>query len=161
MPDLPAGGMLFIGSPNGQNKWPPGPSRPTTSAKATVTLAKPITNGPNYNFTFNFEKAGQVSVVVPISAPRSRRRPANPPEVRRLRTPGLSDQPDTVTGVAKARSQYRCSECRHVTAKWVGRCLECGTWGTVDEVAVLSAVGTAAVVPRLRPRRRSDQFRRA
>jgi DNA repair protein RadA/Sms len=43
--------------------------------------------------------------------------------------------------VANARSQYRCSECRHVTAKWVGRCLECGTWGTVDEVAVLSAVG--------------------
>jgi len=43
--------------------------------------------------------------------------------------------------VAHARSQYRCSECRHLTAKWVGRCLECGTWGTVDEVAVLSAVG--------------------
>jgi len=43
--------------------------------------------------------------------------------------------------VANARSQYRCSECRHVTAKWVGRCLECGTWGTVDEVAVLAAVG--------------------
>jgi DNA repair protein RadA/Sms len=43
--------------------------------------------------------------------------------------------------VANARSQYRCSECRHVTAKWVGRCPECGTWGTVDEVAVLSAVG--------------------
>ena len=43
--------------------------------------------------------------------------------------------------MANARSQYRCSECRHVTAKWVGRCLECGTWGTVDEVAVLSAVG--------------------
>jgi DNA repair protein RadA/Sms len=42
--------------------------------------------------------------------------------------------------VAKARSQYRCSECRHATAKWVGRCLECGTWGSVDEVAVLSAV---------------------
>jgi DNA repair protein RadA/Sms len=42
--------------------------------------------------------------------------------------------------VANARSQYRCSECRHVTAKWVGRCLECGTWGTVDEVTVLSAV---------------------
>jgi DNA repair protein RadA/Sms len=42
--------------------------------------------------------------------------------------------------VAKARSQYRCSECRHVTAKWVGRCLECGAWGSVDEVAVLSAL---------------------
>jgi DNA repair protein RadA/Sms len=50
--------------------------------------------------------------------------------------------------VAKARSQYRCSDCRHVTAKWVGRCLECGTWGSVDEVAVLSAVrgGTRSVV---------------
>jgi DNA repair protein RadA/Sms len=46
--------------------------------------------------------------------------------------------------VAHARSQYRCSECQHVTAKWVGRCLECGTWGTVDEVPVLAAVGGAA-----------------
>jgi DNA repair protein RadA/Sms len=45
--------------------------------------------------------------------------------------------------VAHARSQYRCSECQHVTAKWVGRCLECGTWGTVDEAPVLAAVGGA------------------
>jgi len=45
--------------------------------------------------------------------------------------------------VAHARSQYRCSECQHVSAKWVGRCLECGTWGTVDEAPVLSAVGAA------------------
>ena len=36
---------------------------------------------------------------------------------------------------SKARSQYRCSECHHITAKWVGRCPDCGTWGTVDEVA--------------------------
>ncbi|WP_066916480.1 DNA repair protein RadA [Mycobacterium interjectum] len=43
--------------------------------------------------------------------------------------------------MAQPRSQYRCSECQHVTAKWVGRCLECGTWGTVDEVPVLAAVG--------------------
>ncbi|MGB3486069.1 MAG: DNA repair protein RadA [Mycobacterium sp.] len=56
----------------------------------------------------------------------------------------------------KTRTQYRCSECQHVTAKWVGRCPECGTWGTVDEVAVLSALGgsshraiapTSAAVP--------------
>ncbi len=43
--------------------------------------------------------------------------------------------------MANARSQYRCSECRHVSAKWVGRCVDCGSWGTVDEVAVLAAVG--------------------
>ena len=48
--------------------------------------------------------------------------------------------------MAKARSQYRCSECRHVTAKWVGRCLECGTWGSVDEAAVLSAVRSGPLV---------------
>jgi len=53
----------------------------------------------------------------------------------------LSYRADTVGAVVTARSQYRCSECRHVTAKWVGRCLECGTWGSVDEVAALSAVG--------------------
>lgn len=37
--------------------------------------------------------------------------------------------------MAKARSQFRCSECRHVTGKWLGRCAECGTWGTVEEIA--------------------------
>jgi hypothetical protein len=31
-------------------------------------LAKPITNGLTYPFTFTFEKAGQASVMVPISA---------------------------------------------------------------------------------------------
>ncbi|MGV0835602.1 DNA repair protein RadA [Mycolicibacterium thermoresistibile] len=36
---------------------------------------------------------------------------------------------------SKARSQFRCSECQHVTAKWVGRCPDCGTWGTINEVA--------------------------
>ncbi|MGI9126419.1 MAG: DNA repair protein RadA, partial [Mycobacterium sp.] len=52
--------------------------------------------------------------------------------------------------MAKARSQYRCSECRHVMAKWFGRCQECGTWGTVDEVAVPAAAGginSRAVAP--------------
>ncbi|QUR69154.1 DNA repair protein RadA [Mycobacterium spongiae] len=44
--------------------------------------------------------------------------------------------------MANARSQYRCSQCRHLSAKWVGRCLACGGWGTVDEVTVLSAVGS-------------------
>lgn len=52
--------------------------------------------------------------------------------------------------MAKARSQYRCSECHHVTAKWVGRCPDCGAWGTVDEVAVLTAFagsGRRSVAP--------------
>jgi hypothetical protein len=64
---LPAGGMLFIGTPEGE-RVAPGPIGSNNAAKATVTLAKPITNGLTYNFTFNFEKAGQASVMVPISA---------------------------------------------------------------------------------------------
>ncbi len=64
---LPAGGKLFIGAPEGQ-RVAPGPLESNTAAKATVNLTKPITNGLTYNFTFNFEKAGQASVMVPISA---------------------------------------------------------------------------------------------
>lgn len=64
---LPAGGMLFVGTPEGA-KVAPGPLGSNGAAKATVALAKPITNGLTYNFTFNFEKAGQASVLVPISA---------------------------------------------------------------------------------------------
>lgn len=29
---------------------------------------------------------------------------------------------------------YRCTECGWATVKWVGRCGECGEWGTVNEV---------------------------
>ncbi|WP_066916478.1 hypothetical protein [Mycobacterium interjectum] len=64
---LPAAGMLFIGKPEGQSVAP-GPLEPNNAVRATVALAKPISNGLNYNFTFNFEKAGQASVMVPISA---------------------------------------------------------------------------------------------
>jgi DNA repair protein RadA/Sms len=42
------------------------------------------------------------------------------------------------------RAEYRCSECHHVTAKWVGRCADCGTWGTVNEVATVSALGKSS-----------------
>lgn len=66
---LPAGGMLFIGKPDGQNVAPGPPDVNSSNfVKATVALAKPISNGLTYNFTFNFEKAGQASVLVPISA---------------------------------------------------------------------------------------------
>ncbi|MDM4140167.1 MULTISPECIES: hypothetical protein [Mycobacterium] len=65
---LPAGGSLFIGTPEGE-KVAPGPvGANTAAAKATVNLTKPISNGLTYNFTFNFEKAGQATVSVPISA---------------------------------------------------------------------------------------------
>ncbi len=64
---LPAGGMLFIGTPDGQNVAP-GPLQANQAAKATVILNKPITNGLTYDFSFTFEKAGEAKVEVPISA---------------------------------------------------------------------------------------------
>jgi hypothetical protein len=64
---LPAAGMLFIGAPEGQNVAP-GPLGSNNAVRATVALTKPISNGLAYSFSFNFEKAGQASVMVPISA---------------------------------------------------------------------------------------------
>ena len=66
-PRLPASGMLFIGKPEGQ-VVAPGPLQSNETATASVKLTKPITNGLTYGFTFNFEKAGQGSLMVPISA---------------------------------------------------------------------------------------------
>lgn len=67
-PRLPAGGSLFVGTPEGE-KVAPGPvGSNTAAAKATINLVKPISNGLTYNFTFTFEKGGQATVAVPISA---------------------------------------------------------------------------------------------
>ena len=70
-PTLHPSGVLFVGSQNGQSKKSDRAVENGDSVKATIALSKPITNGPNYDFTFNFEKAGSVSVGVPISAPES------------------------------------------------------------------------------------------
>ena len=70
--------MLFVGGQNGQSKNADHAIEAANSVKATVALTKPITNGPNYDFTFNFEKAGSVSVAVPISAPESPRHNESP-----------------------------------------------------------------------------------
>ena len=35
--------------------------------------------------------------------------------------------------VKKSSIVYRCAECGHEAAKWVGRCPECQAWGTLEE----------------------------
>ena len=47
------------------------------------------------------------------------------------------------TGRTKAPG-YRCAECGWTTAKWVGRCGECQSWGTVEETGQVTARTTAA-----------------
>lgn len=36
---------------------------------------------------------------------------------------------------------YRCADCGHRVSKWVGRCPDCGGWGTLEESRAPAAVG--------------------
>jgi len=48
-----------------------------------------------------------------------------------------------------ARAAYECDVCGHQPAKWLGRCPECGEWGSVVESTVTAAAGPGrAVGPR-------------
>jgi DNA repair protein RadA/Sms len=54
-----------------------------------------------------------------------------------------------------ARPAHRCTECGYTAAKWVGRCPECQTWGTIQEVGAvgspLRAVSAGPVSAKARP----------
>src|ERR1700742_5025123 len=58
----------------------------------------------------------------------------------------------TSTKTRAARPAYRCADCGHEVAKWVGRCPECQAWGTVEEIAAarpaLARAGALAGSPR-------------
>jgi hypothetical protein len=72
---VPPNGVLVVGEPDGQIA-PLESAEKAHAAKASVSLSKPITNGLTYNFTFDFEKAGETTVTVPISAGEAPRREA-------------------------------------------------------------------------------------
>ncbi len=39
--------------------------------------------------------------------------------------------------------QFRCTECGWATGKWAGRCGECQSWGSVEEVGIVTATTKA------------------
>lgn len=41
--------------------------------------------------------------------------------------------------MAKQKTQYVCSECGSVSAKWTGQCSSCGAWNTMEEQLVSTA----------------------
>jgi DNA repair protein RadA/Sms len=41
--------------------------------------------------------------------------------------------------MARVTSSYRCTECGWTSIKWVGRCAECQSWGTVVDAAEVTA----------------------
>ena len=51
----------------------------------------------------------------------------------------------------KVRPVHTCSECGFVSPKWLGRCPECGSWGTLQETAASqeSSAAQAAVTGRM------------
>ncbi|GEA84960.1 DNA repair protein RadA [Cellulomonas gelida] len=74
--------------------------------------------------------------------------------------PAVSDAADSVRAVATksrtpVRAGFRCTECGWTTSKWVGRCGECQSWGSVVEDAGPGggAPRTAAAAPSRGPAR--------
>ena len=43
----------------------------------------------------------------------------------------------------KERTTYACTDCGYISTKWLGRCPECGGWGTLEE----SRLGRASISP--------------
>ncbi|HAV75332.1 MAG TPA: DNA repair protein RadA, partial [Limnobacter sp.] len=41
--------------------------------------------------------------------------------------------------MAKIKSQYQCTECGAVFAKWQGQCTDCSSWNTLVESVVSNA----------------------
>ncbi len=74
---VPAGGSLAVGEPDGATAL--GALEDMDSAEASVALTQQIRNGLTYDVTFIFEKAGETTLAVPISAGDApRRESANP-----------------------------------------------------------------------------------
>jgi DNA repair protein RadA/Sms len=59
-----------------------------------------------------------------------------------------------------ARGGYRCAECGHLAAQWVGRCPSCQAWGSLEQAAPVAAAPTrtrvAAGAPTAPARRIAD-----
>ena len=41
------------------------------------------------------------------------------------------------------KTHFTCQSCGYVAAKWLGRCTECGTWGSLVEEVELSKASQA------------------
>ena len=58
--------------------------------------------------------------------------------------------------MGKAKRSFVCSECGHVTAKWMGKCPGCRGWNTLEEQVETAAVAASRAVSAAKPVRLSD-----
>ena len=70
-PEIPAGGALIVGKPEGANAEALQAASTAVKATATVKLKEPVSNGLTYTFVFTFQHGGQIIVSVPVSAGES------------------------------------------------------------------------------------------
>ena len=45
---------------------------------------------------------------------------------------------------AKNKNVYICSTCGFASAKWAGKCPDCGEWNTVEESKTVSPISVAS-----------------
>ena len=54
--------------------------------------------------------------------------------------------------MAKVKSKYVCQSCGYETAGYLGKCPECGSWGTfVEELSGVESKTVAPVLPDVNP----------
>jgi DNA repair protein RadA/Sms len=53
--------------------------------------------------------------------------------------------------MARTRVRYRCENCGYQAGQWLGRCTECGEWGSFGEGPVVAAPAVAPGTPLPRP----------
>ena len=61
-----------------------------------------------------------------------------------------------MAATSRVRSVYRCGACDHQAPRWLGRCPECGGWGTLEEEAAPGRSGPALGIVAPAPVRLAD-----
>ena len=62
--------------------------------------------------------------------------------------------------MAKGKSVYVCSECGYKTSKWMGKCMNCGSWGTVEEQEEVSSFSNIKIEENFRFKTKQSEFDR-
>jgi hypothetical protein len=75
---IPEGGVLIVDNPDRTDSDGLATVKPVNAAAATVVLSEPISCAMNYDFTFKFAHAHDISVIVPVVSPEADG-PATPP----------------------------------------------------------------------------------
>ncbi len=112
-------------------------STTTSAAATTAAINLPCERGCRYQTCLSFFHSHKTRNH-PLKVMESSSRNGFQRNVCATSTPPanvLSQNLRIVGDMAKTSSQFLCSECGWSGPKWLGRCPECGQWGTIEEFA--------------------------